>query len=244
MLFTDELKKKSEKEHEGSNKFVMAALSLSFTDRRVYRLALQSFYHVFKTIEDQLEEARHDCEALQMVYFPQLLRAPLFEEDVEYFFGDEDLPDVSEQTCIYIENIKQDVARDPLLLIGYLQTMQMAILSGGQRIRPMIVRILRLQKTLPSGVQGLCWPEGFNTAASLDLYRDRLNNLALTREQKDDIINVKQKVFALNDKLIAEVTGSAESKQALRGYLEKAGLVLLMLLALYLLYRFVLQGLL
>lgn len=31
MLFTEELKKKSEKEHEGSNKFVMAALSLSFT---------------------------------------------------------------------------------------------------------------------------------------------------------------------------------------------------------------------
>lgn len=96
----------------------------------MYRLALQSFYHIFKTIEDQLEETRHDCEPLQMVYFPQLLRAPLFEEDVEYFFGSEEIPEISDQTRFYIETIKQDVARDPILLIGYLQTMQMAILSG------------------------------------------------------------------------------------------------------------------
>ena len=87
--------------------------------------------------------------------------------------------------------------------------------------------------------QGLCWPEGFNTVAALDLYRERLNNLALTRQQKDDVIQVKQKVFALNDKLIAEVTSSAESKNALRYHLEKAGLVLLFFLAMYLLYRFV-----
>ena len=53
-----------------------------------------------------------------------------FEEDVQFFYPDgipEELSPVLEE---YKANIDKDTEKDPANLIGYLQTMQLAILSG------------------------------------------------------------------------------------------------------------------
>ena len=79
--------------------------------------------------------------------------------------------------------------------------------------------------------QALDWPEGFSTANAKKLYKERLNSLELSQEQKDRIISIKMKVFELNNKLIREVTHSKESKQVAWKYLERILFVVCLVLA-------------
>jgi len=170
-------------------------------------------------------------DSLQSIYFPNLFRASEFEEDVQFYYPDGMPEEMSPTLKEYKLNIDKDTQQDPANLIGYLQTMQLAILSGGSILRPMIVKVLGLKDNYPNGVKALDWPEGFSTADSKKLYKERLNSLELTREQKDSIIRIKMKVFELNNKLIKEVTHSQISKDVAWKYLERVLFVLCLIIA-------------
>eukprot|EP00116_Pleurobrachia_bachei_P011054 sb/3471316/ len=154
MRFSEELKKKLSDDHDKSDKIFNAALSIALTDRNVYRMAVYRFWKVYEMIEETMDELRGDCPELQQLYFPTLFRSEAFEDDVLYFY-DGELPEdeISPGLQEYKQKIQADVAGDPVVLIGYLQTMQMAILAGGAILRPMIVRVLGLKKTFPLGVK-------------------------------------------------------------------------------------------
>jgi heme oxygenase len=81
--------------------------------------------------------------------------------------------------------------------------------------------------------QALDWPEGFSASGAKKLYRERLNSLELSREQKDNIIDIKMKVFELNNKLIKEVTHSQRSKDIVWKYLGRILFVLCLLIAFF-----------
>ena len=54
-----------------------------------------------------------------------------FRKDVEFFYYPEVVPsDLPEEVTEYLNHIRSDVELDPVNLIGYLQTMQLALLSG------------------------------------------------------------------------------------------------------------------
>ncbi|XP_063678115.1 heme oxygenase 1-like [Bolinopsis microptera] len=231
MEFTEELKVKSQDVHNVSDKLFNSALAIALADRAVYRMAVYRFYHVFLMIEDKLEDLHYDSDSLKSLYFPNLFRAPEFEEDVQFFYPDgipEELSPVLEE---YKANIDKDTEKDPANLIGYLQTMQLAILSGGSILRPMIVKVLGLKDNYPLGVKALDWPEGFSLTKAKTQYKEKLNSLELTREQKDSIISIKMKVFQLNNKLIKEVTHSKQSKDVAWKYLERILFVLCLIIA-------------
>lgn len=56
LAFTDQLRASSSSLHGVSDALVVAKLMVAFTDRRVYGLALGSFYHVYLAIERLLYE--------------------------------------------------------------------------------------------------------------------------------------------------------------------------------------------
>lgn len=231
MEFSEELKVKSQAVHNVSDKFFNSALSVALTDEKVYRMAVFRFYHIFLMIEDKLEDLRHDCDFLQTLYFPNLFRAHEFEEDVEYFYPEGMPEELTPMLKEYKSSIEKDIEDDPANLIGYLQTMQLAILSGGNILRPIIVKVLGLKQNYPLGVKALDWPEGFSTTNAKKLYKDRLNSLELSQKQKDRIISIKMKVFELNNKLIREVTHSKQSKEIAWKYLERMLFVVCLVLA-------------
>ena len=53
-----------------------------------------------------------------------------FEEDVQFYYPDGIPEELSPVLQEYKSNIDKDTQQDPANLIGYLQTMQLAILSG------------------------------------------------------------------------------------------------------------------
>ena len=59
LLFTEQLRASSSSLHAVSDALVVAKLMVAFTDRRIYGLALGSFYHVYLAIEHLLRTARH-----------------------------------------------------------------------------------------------------------------------------------------------------------------------------------------
>lgn len=58
LLFTEQLRASSSSLHGVSDALVVAKLMVTFTDRRVYGLALGCFYHVYLAIEKSLYENR------------------------------------------------------------------------------------------------------------------------------------------------------------------------------------------
>jgi hypothetical protein len=58
LLFTEQLRASSSSLHAVSNALVVAKLMVAFTDRRVYGLALGSFYHIYLAIEQLLYKCR------------------------------------------------------------------------------------------------------------------------------------------------------------------------------------------
>ena len=89
---------------------------------------------------------------------------------------------------------------------------------------------LRYQFKFPY-LQALDWPEGFSLTKAKTQYKEKLNSLELTRDQKDSIISIKMKVFQLNNKLIKEVTHSKQSKDVAWKYLERILFVLCLISA-------------
>ena len=58
LLFTEKLRASSSSLHAVSDALVVAKLMVAFTDKRVYGLALGSFYHVYLAIEQLLYKCR------------------------------------------------------------------------------------------------------------------------------------------------------------------------------------------
>ena len=58
LLFAEQLRVSSSSLHGVSDALVVAKLMVTFTDRRVYGLALGSFYHVYLAIEQLLYDNR------------------------------------------------------------------------------------------------------------------------------------------------------------------------------------------
>lgn len=88
LLFTEQLRASSSSLHGVSDALVVAKLMVAFTDRRVYGLALGSFYHVYLAIEQLLYQNR-DTAALAPLaqILPRVQRHDKFAEDLDYFLG-------------------------------------------------------------------------------------------------------------------------------------------------------------
>lgn len=88
IAFTDKLRASSASLHAVSNALVVAKLMVAFTDRRVYGLALGSFYHVYMAIEQLLDQSKSTAAVAPIIgILSRIQRHDKFEEDLEYFLG-------------------------------------------------------------------------------------------------------------------------------------------------------------
>ena len=53
------------------------------------------------------------------------------------------------------------------------------------------------------------------------MYAERLNSLDLSRAQKDAIVGIKREVFAMNNRLIREVSHSPEGKATVWWFIQR-----------------------
>ncbi|GJQ10228.1 hypothetical protein GpartN1_g2019.t1 [Galdieria partita] len=206
--FWSRLRRETRREHNVSNTLVNLTLPFALSDRRVYVKALESFYYVYSTVEEEFDRQRRNFPKIGALYFEELRRKKSFERDLQFFLGDnwrQKLQGPSSTVARYIEHIKEVSSSKPWLILSYVITLYMALFRGGSILRKILVVSLALDKTSGEGVAIYDFPSIIDTEAFFKKYVETVNALTLPEEQKDEVIEEKRAIFLWNDEIFNEV---------------------------------------
>uniref|UniRef100_A0A665WNS0 Heme oxygenase n=1 Tax=Echeneis naucrates TaxID=173247 RepID=A0A665WNS0_ECHNA len=160
-----------------------------------------SLYFVYSALEEEIEKNK-DHPHIAPIYFPtELHRHEALARDLEYFYGEDWESQVSKHlsagTKPYVDRIHEVGEKDPVLLVAHSYTRYMGDLSGGQILKKVAQRALKLP---PTG-EGLnfYYFEGIHSHKSFkQLYRSRMNELELQTDTKERIIDESNRAFGFN----------------------------------------------
>ena len=164
-------------------------------------------YLVYEALEEELERHK-DNPLVGQIHFPELSRKAVLERDLEYLYG-EDWRSQLRMTSArqeYIDRIHWLGEHDPGLLVAHSYTRYLGDLSGGQVISKIARRSLGLEGR--DGLRFFDFDEIEKAKVFKNEYRNRLNQLPLTDERAQQIIDEAKQVFALNQGLFEELEGS------------------------------------
>lgn len=150
-------------------------------------------------MEEEIERNKEHPQFAPL-YFPhELHRRDALARDLEFFYGEdwEDQISISPATQRYVDRIHQIGHEQPALLVAHAYTRYMGDLSGGQVLRKVAQRAMKLP---PTG-EGLNFYEfdGIHSAKAFkQLYRSRMNELELDTHTKEKIVEEAILAFQFN----------------------------------------------
>lgn len=180
--------------------------------REVFKLGVVALYYTYTALEKEIERNKEHPH-FAALYFPaELHRHDALVADLEYFYGPgwESQISCSEATKHYVQRIHQVGQEDPVLLVAHAYTRYMGDLSGGQILKKVAQRSLKL----PSTGEGLAFYnfESIHSATAFkQLYRCRMNELELDMETKQRVVEEAIKAFELNIEVFEEMEKTAKS---------------------------------
>jgi heme oxygenase len=124
MDFATELQVRTRQQHSVANAVVNLTAPIALSSPRVYRMAVKAFYHVYLTIESEMERLRRNYPKVSVVYFREVLRTRAFEEDLAFFYGPSwqtEMGPPSPATVSYVEELRRAVAENPILIVAFCQ---------------------------------------------------------------------------------------------------------------------------
>ena len=188
--------------------------------RESYKALLTSLYFVYTAMEDAMADTTTD-DRVKMMDDDVLRRVPSLQQDLNYFYNtsnnNNDDDDDNEwqneiqpslATQAYVSRIRQ-IAQNPelsYLLLAHQYTRYLGDLFGGQMMGGMASKSLEL--TEDNGVAFYKFDNIPDTTDYITSWYTRLNQLELTQEQKDNIIEEANYVFDLNIGILQELDGS------------------------------------
>lgn len=180
-----------------NTKFVSSYLK-GVVSKDNYKQLLTNFYYVYKAMEEEIEKL-DDFPLHDKI----LNRTNKLETDLRYYYGVmwRDLIIPSQATANYVKRI-QNI--EPYLLVAHHYTRYMGDLSGGQILSNIT------QKSLNLTTEGLKFYEFDipNMKEYKDKYRQSLNDLPMSSEQIDTLIDEANYAFKLNMLLFDELQGN------------------------------------
>ncbi len=168
----------------------------AYTDLAVQQLAI---YTALEEAGARLRESGADCGLV----YDELTRVPAIERDLAYLVGDDwrdrvrFLPATREYSARLVE-CGDDLGR----YAAHAYTRYLGDLSGGQVVKRMVQRHYGLAD---AGVAFYDFPEIHKLKPFKDVYRERLDSLPLTAEQRAETVAEAQVAFRLNQRLFAEL---------------------------------------
>lgn len=196
---------------------------MALRDYKIYRQGLQSFYHVFATVERQLHAqlAKNDewSELLQKVWKPVIARSEPAQQDLLFYYNDRKekfMNPIMPAQIEFVEHITKVTLEKPYLLFAYLHVMYLALFAGGRVMRLSISRATGLfpQKDglnhddiVKLGTNFFRFDVDDENTFRLLYKRDYelATRNALTEEQKLDIIEESKYIFQQNAKCVIEL---------------------------------------
>jgi len=206
--FAKQIKVGTKKSHSAAEntKFVASFLR-GVVSKESYRTLVANLYFVYTALEDVAEHLK-DNDEVSPLLFDELKRHKALAKDLDYFYGEgwHETIYPSDATKRYIDRIREIGRQDPVLFIGHHYTRYMGDLSGGQILKGIAKRSLKLDDEAFNFYE---FKDILNPVDFKNNYRGTLNCLPLTQTQVDAIITEANYAFRLNMYMFDELAGDA-----------------------------------
>lgn len=210
--------------HNKIDKLVTLKFAIALRDYKIYRQGLQSFYHVFATVEQCLYEQMEDetskwTATFKKVWKPQMARRERGQQDLMFYYNDRKdkfMSPIMPAQIEFVNHIKQVTKEKPYLLLAYLHVMYLALFAGGRVMRSSISRAtglfpqkdgLKHDDIVKMGTNFFQFDVADENTFRLLYKRDYelATRNELTEEQKLDIIEESMYIFQQNAKCVIEL---------------------------------------
>lgn len=208
--FSKEIKEGTKKSHSAAEntKFVASFLK-GVLDPEEYRKLITNFWYVYETMEERIQETNDPFVKELKQWNVLLFRTAFIQRDLKYYYGpfwrEKQIP--TEACNKYCHRINEIAEKDPYLLIAHHYTRYIGDLSGGQILKGIAKKALNPPEG--EGLHFYDFPMIEDAKAFKTEYRSTLDNLDLTREQKDALVEEANYAFKLNMDMFNEMKGSA-----------------------------------
>ncbi|KAM8845490.1 heme oxygenase 2 isoform 2-T4 [Spinachia spinachia] len=174
--------------------------------KELFKLGAVALYYTYTAMEEEIERNK-DHPHFAPLYFPtELHRHEALARDLEYFYGPDwkNLVSCTQATQHYVDRIHRVGQEDPVLLVAHAYTRYMGDLSGGQVLKKVAQRAMKLPAT-GEGLEFYTF-EGIHSAKAFkQLYRSRMNELELDMETKKRLVDEAVKAFQFNMEVFDEL---------------------------------------
>lgn len=188
-----------------STQFV-SGLFKGLADRDSYRSLITSLYFVYEAMEDSMENSSD--ESVKAMDYPSLRRLQPLKNDMKFFHGEQWEGQIQPSAAaeVYVARIREIAETKPYLIVAHQYTRYLGDLFGGKMIGGMTRRSLSLENG--DGTAFYTFEGIPNVKDFITEWYSNLNALDLTEQQKEEIVDEANRVFALNIDLMQELTGS------------------------------------
>jgi len=168
--------------------------------KQEYSKLLQCFYHIYRA----LEEAK-DSAIVDSMRFDALNRVSSISNDLEFFSGAMDGGEMPANVAVqeYVDRIRYTAEQAPYLYVAHAYTRYLGDLSGGQILRKKIKKRFELEDDV--GVAFYVFKDIRDVARFKDEYRQRMDALPLTLEQKIAVVEEANLSFSMNRRVFDSI---------------------------------------
>ncbi|CUM63353.1 uncharacterized protein PRCAT00000926001 [Priceomyces carsonii] len=209
--------------HDKVNKQMALKLAIALRDPKIYRQGVQSFYHVFSTIErclnDQVNANNEWSLILKQIWKPEVARTEKCETDLLFYYDDDRkkfMNPVMPEQIKFVNHIETVTKEKPYLLLAYMHVMYLALFAGGKVLRSSVSKAtglfphkdgLKHEDVIKLGANMFIFDVADESLLRMIYKRDYelLTRNNLTEAQKLDIIEESKYIFAQNSRCISEI---------------------------------------
>lgn len=183
---------------EGSG--FMSNLLEGKSSESAYRNLMAQLYFVYEAMEETVRR-NADGEFLSQIFDPRLERRGAIESDLEILFG-ENWRDGIEATAATRDYVQRLSGVGELETIAHHYVRYLGDIAGGQVIAKMMTRLYEIK---PEALTFYDFSEIGKIKPYRDAYRDNLDQLDLTAEQTQVVIDEAVRAFELNTAVFREL---------------------------------------
>jgi heme oxygenase (biliverdin-producing, ferredoxin) len=176
-------------------------------EKKSYRRLVTDLYFVYSAMEEEMERLK-DHPLVSQIYFPQLNRKQSLEQDLQYYYGAnwKQEIDISQSAKAYVARIHEIAQTQPELLVAHSYTRYLGDLSGGQILKKIAQKAMNLADG--EGTSFYEFAQIPDEKAFKDKYRQAMNDLPVSMETAEQIVDEANDAFGMNMKLFQELEGN------------------------------------
>ncbi len=175
-------------------------------EKNSYRKLVANLYFVYAAMEEEMEKLKNH-PIISKIYFPELNRKQALEQDLFYYYGANWRNEIKLSPAgeAYVNRIHEIAASEPELLVAHSYTRYLGDLSGGQILKKIAQNAMNLEN---GGTAFYEFKDISDEKAFKNRYRQSLNELDVTQEDADRIVEEANAAFGMNMKMFQELEGN------------------------------------